>query len=108
MDWAAIGADLELIGRRENAVEFCDEFLIAAEELPYLTVTSQKYDSGDYVASLEAAANPAATDYFFYVVKPGTCGEHEFVETQAEFDAAVAKYNSAREAAGGKSPTECD
>jgi len=60
------------------------------------------------LASLEAAANPADTDYFFYVVKPGTCGEHEFVETQAEFDAAVAKYNSAREAAGGKSPTECD
>lgn len=60
------------------------------------------------LASLEAAANPADTDYFFYVVKPGTCGEHEFVETQAEFDAAVANYNNARDAAGGKSPTECE
>lgn len=59
------------------------------------------------LASLEAAARPARTDHFYYVVKPGTCGEHEFVETEAEFNAAQARYNTAREAAGGKSPTEC-
>ena len=47
------------------------------------------------------------TDYFFYVVKPGTCGEHVFVKTQAQFDQATAEYNSARDAAGGKSPTSC-
>ncbi len=35
--------------------------------------------------SIEAAANPANTDYLFYVVKPGTCGEHEFNETIEEF-----------------------
>jgi UPF0755 protein len=59
------------------------------------------------LAAMKAAANPAETDFLYYVVKPGTCGEHEFVETQEEFDAATARYNSAREAAGGKSPDTC-
>jgi UPF0755 protein len=57
--------------------------------------------------AIQAAARPAETDFRYYVVKPGTCGEHEFVETQEEFDAAAARYNSAREAAGGKSPDTC-
>ena len=38
------------------------------------------------------------------MVKPGTCGEHVFVETQAEFAAAEAEYQQALEAEGG-SPT---
>ena len=59
------------------------------------------------LASLEAAANPAESNYFFYVVKPGTCNEHEFVETNAEFVAAEERYSAARDAAGGKSPTDC-
>jgi UPF0755 protein len=59
------------------------------------------------IESIEAAANPADVDYRYYVVKPGTCGEHEFVSTQEEFDAAAARYNEAREAAGGQSPTDC-
>jgi UPF0755 protein len=58
------------------------------------------------LASLEAAANPAETDYFFYVIKPGTCNEHAFVETEAEFAAAEAEYQAALQAEGG-SPTEC-
>jgi len=58
------------------------------------------------LASLEAAADPARSDVFFFVVKPGTCGEHVFVETQAEFDQASAEYQTALEAEGG-SPTEC-
>jgi UPF0755 protein len=59
------------------------------------------------MASIEAAARPAKVDYLFYVVKPGTCGEHAFSSTEAEFNRDVAHYNSAREAAGGQSPTEC-
>jgi cell division protein YceG involved in septum cleavage len=59
------------------------------------------------LASLKAAADPPKTDFLYYVVKPGTCGEHEFLETEAEFYEAVARYNRAREAAGGKSPTDC-
>jgi UPF0755 protein len=57
--------------------------------------------------AIKAAADPADTDFLYYVVKPGTCGEHEFVDTQEEFDAATARYDSAREAAGGKSPDTC-
>ena len=30
------------------------------------------------LASIQAAANPAKRDYLFYVVKPGTCGQHAF------------------------------
>ncbi|MFL5871582.1 MAG: endolytic transglycosylase MltG [Solirubrobacterales bacterium] len=56
--------------------------------------------------SLDAAANPAKTDYFYYVIKPGTCGEHTFVKTEAEFEQAQAKYQQALEAQGG-SPTNC-
>jgi UPF0755 protein len=59
------------------------------------------------LASLEAAAQPAKVDYLYYVVKPGTCGEDAFSSTAAEFEADVAAYNEAREAAGGESPDTC-
>ncbi|MBN1530410.1 MAG: endolytic transglycosylase MltG [Thermoleophilaceae bacterium] len=59
------------------------------------------------LASIEAAANPARTGYIFYVVKPGTCGRHNFAETDAEFQRYVDEYERAREAAGGRSPTNC-
>jgi UPF0755 protein len=58
--------------------------------------------------AIEAAAHPAKTDYLFYVTTPGACGKLTFAETEAEFEAAVAKYNSAREAAGGNSPDTCE
>jgi uncharacterized YceG family protein len=58
------------------------------------------------LASLQAAAKPARSDYLFYVAKPGTCG-HAFSSTDAEFAADVARYNQARDEAGGKSPTTC-
>jgi hypothetical protein len=58
------------------------------------------------LASLEAAANPAETDYFYFVIKPGTCNEHTFVETEREFRAAEAEYQAALQAEGG-SPTDC-
>ena len=59
------------------------------------------------LASIEAAARPAEVDYLYYVVKPGTCGEHSFSSSDAEFEADVARYNEAREAAGGESPDTC-
>lgn len=59
------------------------------------------------LASIEAAAHPAEVDYLYYVVEPGTCGEHAFSSSDAEFQADVARYNEAREAAGGKSPDSC-
>jgi uncharacterized YceG family protein len=60
------------------------------------------------LASIEAAARPAEVDYLYYVVEPGTCGEHSFSSTAAEFEADVARYNEAREAADGESPDTCD
>ncbi|HEY3435248.1 MAG TPA: endolytic transglycosylase MltG [Solirubrobacterales bacterium] len=60
------------------------------------------------LASIEAAAHPPKTDYLFYVTTPGACGKLTFAETEAEFEAAVEKYNSAREAAGGNSPDTCE
>lgn len=59
------------------------------------------------LASIEAAAHPAQVDYLYYVVEPGTCGEHAFSSTDAEFQADVAAYNAARDAAGGQSPDTC-
>jgi UPF0755 protein len=57
--------------------------------------------------AIEAAAHPAKTGYLFYVTTPGACGKLTFAKTEAEFEAAVEKYNSAREAAGGNSPDSC-
>ena len=59
------------------------------------------------LASIKAAARPARTNFLFYVVKPGTCIEHNFSATDAEFQRDVATYERARAKRGGKSPTSC-
>ena len=59
------------------------------------------------LASIKAAAHPAKTGFLFYVVKPGTCGRHNFAKTDAEFQGYVNQYNRARDKNGGKSPTTC-
>jgi uncharacterized YceG family protein len=56
--------------------------------------------------SLDAAANPTNDDYLYYVVKPGTCGEHVFTADYDEFVQASEEYDIAQAEAGG-SPTEC-
>jgi uncharacterized YceG family protein len=56
--------------------------------------------------SIKAAANPAKGDLFYFVIKPGTCNEHVFVETDAEFQQAEAEYQQALQEQGG-SPTNC-
>jgi UPF0755 protein len=58
------------------------------------------------LASIEAAAKPAKSDVFYFVIKPGTCNEHTFVETEEEFLAAEEAYQQALQEQGG-SPTEC-
>ena len=40
-----------------------------------------------------ASAKPADVDFLFYVVKPGTCGEHAFSSTDAEFARDQQRYN---------------
>jgi uncharacterized YceG family protein len=57
--------------------------------------------------SLRAAARPRDTGALYYVVKPGTCGEHAFSKTSAEFNQDVARYDAERARAGGRSPTSC-
>jgi peptidoglycan lytic transglycosylase G len=59
------------------------------------------------LASLQAAARPARVSYLYYVVKPCGRGAHAFSSTDAKFQSDVAKYNAAREKAGGRSPTNC-
>jgi UPF0755 protein len=80
------------------------------EDTPYNTRTNTGLPPGPIgnpgLASLEAAANPADTDFFFFVVKPGSCNKHTFVETEEEFAAAEAEYQAALQAEGG-SPTDC-
>ena len=82
-----------------------------AIDSPYNTRTNVGLPPGPIgspgLEAIEAAAHPAKTDYLFYVTTPGACGKLTFAKTEAEFEAAVAKYNSAREAAGGNSPTSC-
>jgi UPF0755 protein len=82
-----------------------------ATSSPYNTRTNAGLPPGPIgnpgLASIKAAARPARSKYLFYVVKPGTCGEHAFSATDAEFQEDVARYNAARERRGGKSPTDC-
>jgi UPF0755 protein len=59
------------------------------------------------LSSLQAAAHPARKPYLFYVVKPCGNGGHAFSSTEAKFQSDVAKYNAARQANGGKSPSSC-
>jgi uncharacterized YceG family protein len=60
------------------------------------------------IASIEAAARPARAGYLYYVVKPGRCGEHAFSSSFAAFERDRQRYQAAREAAGGRSPTSCE
>jgi UPF0755 protein len=59
------------------------------------------------LASIEAAAHPARVGYLYYVTEPGACGKLAFSRTAAEFEADAARYDEAREAAGGESPDTC-
>ncbi len=59
------------------------------------------------LAAIQAAANPAETDFIYYVNKPNTCGILAFSKNDQEFEADVAAYNRAREANGGNEPTTC-
>jgi len=58
------------------------------------------------LASIRAAANPARTGYLYFVVKPCGRGEHVFLKTDAEFQRAAQRYETARQAKGG-SPVDC-
>ena len=105
-----LGIDATTRFELDNWTEPLTESELAADT-PYNTRLNAGLPPGPIgspgLDSIEAAANPDDTDFLFYVVEPGTCGEHTFTETSEEFDAAVAEYNTARDAEGGQSPTDC-
>jgi cell division protein YceG involved in septum cleavage len=82
-----------------------------AIESPYNTRTHAGLPPGPIdspgLASIEAAAHPAKVDYLYYVAEPGACNKLAFSSSEAEFNADVERYDSAREAAGGNSPDSC-
>jgi peptidoglycan lytic transglycosylase G len=82
-----------------------------AIDSPYNTRTRAGLPPGPIgnpgLASIEAAARPARVGYLYYVVKPGTCGEHIFSTTFAQFQRDQRRYQEARDRAGGRSPTSC-
>jgi UPF0755 protein len=59
------------------------------------------------LASMIAATAPARVSYLYYVDAPNTCGRLAFATTYSQFEADVAAYNAARNAAGGRAPTKC-
>ena len=82
-----------------------------ASSSPYNTRLNQGLPPGPIgnpgLESIEAAARPEKSGFLYYVANPCKPGTHTFVRTSAEFEEAVAKYNAAREAAGGKAPQGC-
>jgi uncharacterized YceG family protein len=109
-DGMPLGIDATIRYATENWTEPLTESQLAIDS-PYNTRTNAGLPPGPIgspgVDSIEAAASPADTSYLFYVVKPGTCGEHAFSETDAEFQQDVEQYNAERAARGGQSPTDC-
>ncbi len=59
------------------------------------------------LASIQAAAHPAQTNFLYFVVKPCGNGEHVFASNYNQFLGQVQRYYSARSAHGGNSPAHC-
>ena len=109
-DGMPLGIDATIRFATGNYTEPLSESELATDS-PYNTRLNTGLPPGPIgnpgLASIEAAARPAKVDYLFYVVKPGACGEHSFSSSEEEFFADEARYNEAREAAGGESPDTC-
>jgi UPF0755 protein len=59
------------------------------------------------LAAIKAAAHPAPTNYLYFVVKPCGNGASVFESNYTQFLRDSARYQAARTARGGKSPTHC-
>ena len=59
------------------------------------------------LASLQAAAHPARTDYLYFVVKPCGNGAQAFASNYQQFLGEVQQYYSARSQRAGRSPVQC-
>jgi uncharacterized YceG family protein len=59
------------------------------------------------MSAMRAAAHPPRTSYLYFVVKPCGNGEMVFSSNYNQFLADSARYQRARNARGGRSPTKC-
>src|SRR5205085_12484709 len=59
------------------------------------------------LSAIQAAAHPAPSKFLYFVVKPCGNGAHVFESNYKQFLADVQKYQQARSARGGKSPSRC-
>jgi UPF0755 protein len=59
------------------------------------------------LASINAAAHPANTNYLYFVVKPCGNGEQVFASSYKQFLAYAQQYQAARAKRGGRSPSHC-
>jgi uncharacterized YceG family protein len=59
------------------------------------------------MAAIQAAANPARTNYLYFVVKPCGNGASAFTASYTQFLSFQRQYYAARSQQGGKSPTSC-
>jgi UPF0755 protein len=59
------------------------------------------------LASIKAAAQPASTNYLYFVVKPCGNGEHAFASSYSQFLQEEQRYQNARLQRGGRSPEHC-
>jgi uncharacterized YceG family protein len=59
------------------------------------------------LAAIQAAAHPAQSNYLYFVVKPCGNGASAFSSSYTQFQADSARYQQARAAKGGRSPTKC-
>jgi cell division protein YceG involved in septum cleavage len=109
-DGMPLGIDATVRFATGNYTEPLTESELAVDS-PYNTRVNTGLPPGPInspgLASIDAAAHPAKVDYLFYVAEPGACNKLAFSSTEAEFNADVERYNSAREAAGGNSPDSC-
>jgi UPF0755 protein len=59
------------------------------------------------LAAIQAAANPAHTNYLYFVAKPCGNGASLFASSYQQFQAEERSYNTARTQRGGRSPVKC-
>lgn len=109
-DSIPLGIDATLRFEQNDWVNPLRQSVLDADT-PYNTRIKQGLPPGPIgspgLASIRAAANPARSDALYYVVRPGTCGEHAFAPSYEQHLQNVQRYEQARQAAGGRSPTRC-
>ncbi len=59
------------------------------------------------LASIEAAARPADVDYLYYVIEPGTCGEHSFSSARSRVRSRRCPLRRSARSGRRQSPDTC-